>query len=93
MNIEILDATPFVKYKREMGLQKHYYSKTGEVLFMYCTGDTEIINENDVIKPLEAEIEAELLTNDNLRLLARDAGYIFVRDNITIYLNYCKSYS
>jgi hypothetical protein len=93
MNIEILNATPFVKYKREMGLLSHYYSKTGEILFMHSTGDTEIINESDVVKPLEAEIEAELLTNDNLRSIARDAGYIFVRDYYTVYLNYCKSYS
>lgn len=93
MNIEILNAEPFVKYKREMGIMKHYFGTTGEMLFMYSTGDVEKVNESYVTKPLEAEIEAELLTNDNLRHLAVDAGYIYVRDYINLYLNYCKSYS
>lgn len=94
MNIQILQPEKFIRYKRNIGIIHHHNEGDPEIIFMDSNGETEKIYLKNTSSPLYEELEDELVSNQNLRDLALDADYIFIRNQGRHeYLNYCSIYN
>ena len=94
MQIQILKPGKFIRYKKNIGIIHWQSNNDSEIVFMNSNGETERIYLRNTESPLYEELEDELISNQNLRIIAVEADYVYVRNqDRNDYLNYCSIYN
>ena len=91
--IQILKQDVFFRYKKRIGIAKYVYDEDS-IIFMDSDRHQELVDTKELESCTDIEILDEISSNDELKKLALDAEYIFIRTiDPTDYLNYCSSFN